>query len=226
MSGFARGANGPGNRFGASLEPLTRSYVIGRHHVEGTLYRIHKASIIDSFGPLRDDLERMYWAGAAVRLLLSLLPPQHPEQPLFDSVIRYLANLGAGSLSPPACWLKFVSRALVLLGYGIHAGLCHRCREDMSEKTAVYHPSDGRIFCRRCSVASGKETGEGIRTEPLVLKFMEGWGKDDEACDPVRQDLVGHAISFVDSLLGHHVRGWIPVRSLPVSLWSPAASAS
>lgn len=222
LSGFARGANGPGNRFGAALEPLSRSYLIGRHHVEGTLYRIHKASLIDSFGSLRDDLERMYWAGAAVRLLLSLLPPQHPEQPLFDSGIRYLEDLGAGSSSPSACWLKFASRALVFLGYGVHAGMCHRCQEDASERAAVYHPSDGRIFCRRCS---GKETGDGIRTEPLVLKFMERWGKDDETCDPARQDLVDHAVSFVDSLLGHHVRGWIPVRSLPVSLWNPTASA-
>lgn len=216
LTGFARGANGPGNRFGASLEPLTWSYFIGRHHLDGTLYRIHKASVIDCFIALREDLERMYWAGAAVRLLLSLLPPQHPEQPLFDSMIRYLKDLESERPSPPLSWLRFASLALVFLGYGIQSGSCHRCHDDLSGRTVTYHIPDGKILCRQCGGVDGKK--DGIRTETDVLSLLERWGKNEDVRETVPAELIDSAISLVDSVFGHHIQNWIPVRSLPVSL--------
>lgn len=217
LTGFARGSAGLGNRFGAAFEPLTLSRILGRHHVEGTLFRLHKASIIDAFSALKSDLDRFYWAGLAVRVLLALLPPAHPEPFLFDLSIRYLEALSVPGNSPAGAWIRFGSRSLGILGYGIHSVPCCSCQETERAGTIVYQVSDGRALCLACS--SGEESLSWVRTNPGTILLIERLGSDSyNWSTKIPVDQLRSAASFLDHVFGCRIPGWKGTSSLPLSI--------
>ncbi len=217
LTGFARGSAGLGNRFGASFEPLTLSHVLGRHHVEGTLFRLHKASIINAFSSLKSDLDRFYWAGFAVRVLLALLPPAHPEPSLFSLSIRYLNDLSSPECSPAGAWIRFASRALGILGYGIHSGACSSCHQQDRTGPIIYQVSDGRILCPFCS--PGEEKQSWVKTDAEILFLLERLGEVENQGDgEIPGEQLGPVAGFLDQVFSCRVPGWKEISSLPLPI--------
>ncbi|MHB8423343.1 MAG: DNA repair protein RecO [Leptospirales bacterium] len=217
LTGFARGSAGLGNRFGASFEPLTLSHILGRHHLEGTLFRLHKASIVNAFSALKSDLDCFYWAGLAVRVLLSLLPPAHPEPFLFDLSIRYLDALSIPENSPATTWIRFASQALGMLGYGIHFRPCSACQSTEGTGGIVYQVTDGRILCLSC--ASGDESPLWARTDSGTILLVERMGGERD-CWSTKIPLVHlrSATSFLDQVFSVRIPGWKATSTLPLTI--------
>ncbi|MHB1285662.1 MAG: DNA repair protein RecO [Leptospirales bacterium] len=217
LTGFAKGSAGLGNRFGASFEPLTLSHILGRHHVEGTLFRLHKASIINPFSILKADLDRFYWAGLAVRVLLGLLPPAHPEPSLFDLTIRYLNDLGIKERSPGESWVRFASQSLSVLGYGIHFAGCSSCQEDDDGARILYRVLDGRILCLTCS--SEESLTDWIPTSSETVRLLERMGNGvNHPCGEIPRGQLRSAAGFLDQVFKDRVPGWIEIAALPLSI--------
>ena len=216
LTGFARGAAGMSNRFGASLEPLTLSRILGRFHLEGTLYRIHKASIVNPFSSIKSDLDRCYWAGMGIRLLLGLLPAALPEPPVFDIAVNYLELLSAQEISPAFSWLRFAASALDLLGYQIRADDCSFCKEAPFGNSLFYYPMDGRVLCSRCLENPG-DMEEGLKVEVKVLRFLERIA-GNKAEIPGDDPVLGRSVEVLDRILSCRVKDWRTIDSLPVRI--------
>jgi DNA repair protein RecO (recombination protein O) len=216
LTGFARGAAGMSNRFGASLEALTLSLIVGRSHLEGTLYRIHKSAILNPFSNIKSDLDRSYWAGMAVRFLMGLLPPALPEPLVFDNAVHYLESLSGAGASPALSWIRFATCSLDLLGYQIRADACSVCRVIPGRKTLCYYPMDGRVLCTACLGNSG-EAEDGLRVTAEILRFLEKVGRRPETVE-VDFSTVRQSVEFLDRILSCRVRGWKTVDALPISI--------
>ena len=217
LTGFARGAAGISSRFGASLEPLTLSSVIGRFHLEGTLYRIHKAAILNPFTYIKSDLDRCYWAGMGVRLLTGLLPPALPEPLVFDIAVDYLESLSDTAASPAFAWIRFATCVLDLLGYQIRADDCIACRDTPRGKILFYYPMDGRVLCSLCRESIG-ETEEGLKVEVEILRFLEWIGSKKVAKVQGDVPTVGRSVEFLDRILSCRVKDWKAIDSLPIHI--------
>ena len=216
LTGFARGSAGLSNRFGASLEPLTLSFILGRFHLEGTLYRIHKASIVNPFSAVKSDLDRCYWAGMGVRLLFGLLPPALPEPLVFDIAVTYLEALSEKDVSPAFAWIRFATSALDFLGYQIRSENCSICKKAPLGNSLIYYPMDGRVLCSRClEHPEGME--EGLKVEVAVLCFLEEVTKKEI---DIRGSFppMGRSIDFLDRILSRRVKEWRTIDSLPVRI--------
>jgi DNA repair protein RecO (recombination protein O) len=216
LTGFARGATGMSNRFGASLEPLTLSTILGRFHLEGTLYRIHKASIVNPFSYVKSDLDRCYWAGMGIRLLLGLLPPALPEPPVFDLAVNYLELLSAQKISPAFAWIRFAASALDLLGYQIRADDCSLCKESLFGNSLFYYPMDGRVLCFRCLENPGRME-VGLKVEVRVLRFLDGIARNGGEI-PADTPILSRSVEFLDRILSCRVKDWRTIDSLPVRI--------
>lgn len=217
VTGFARGAAGMASRFGASLEPLTLSLILGRHHLEGTLYRIHKAAILDWFAPLKSDLGRFYWAGVSVRFLLGMLPPGFPEPLVFDMAVRYLESLTDPKESPAGAWVRFATGSLALLGYQILSGTCSSCRETPRDDNFRYNPQDGRMLCSACHDTPEVLADSFVAVDRWTLECLHGLGRNgDEPFEDLL--LLERIIVFLDHVLAYRINGWKTIGSLPVTL--------
>ncbi len=206
-TGFARGATARDNRFGASLEPLTLCRISGRIGSSQSLHRIHHADILDSYRRIHADFNRLTWAGLAVRFLLGLLPPDHPEPSLFDRTVEMFGELDAGSVHSGLIWILFARESLAILGYRTAPARCARCHKKTQEEGVLFYPGDGTVLCRGCR-KDGE--GKGIETSAKILDWLSG--EDPErALDP---HYVGAMISFLDDLISHHHPRWIPTGAI------------
>ena len=224
-TGFARGATSRDNRFGASLEPLTRSRLSLRRGTLGGLARILHADVIASYPRIRTDYDRLVWAGLIVRFLLGFLPESHPEPSLFALACGALDRLDGHDRAPAVIWEEFSRQALALLGWGVPAAICRRCgrtgRSSGEEKTGpdgseihYFRASDGAVFCRSCRLAEGGGELWGVEAEVLnSLSRQESSGDDEELF--LRPDSFLRArLAFLDRVIGEHLSRWTPVAEL------------
>ena len=224
-TGFARGATSRDNRFGASLEPLTRSRLSLRRGTLAGLARILHADVIASYPRIRTDYDRLVWAGLIVRFLLGFLPESHPEPSLFALACGALDRLDGHDRAPAVIWEEFSRQALALLGWGVPAAICRRCgrtgRSSGEEKTGpdgseiyYFRASDGAVFCRSCRLAEGGGELWGVEAEVLnSLSRQESSGDDEELF--LRPDSFLRArLAFLDRVIGEHLSRWTPVAEL------------
>ena len=224
-TGFARGATSRDNRFGASLEPLTRSRLSLRRGTLAGLARILHADVIASYPRIRTDYDRLVWAGLIVRFLLGFLPESHPEPSLFALACGALDGLDGDDRGPAVIWEGFSRQALALLGWGVPAAICRRCgrtgRSSGEEKTGpdgseiyYFRASDGAVFCRSCRLAEGGGELWGVEAEVLnSLSRQESSGDDEELF--LRPDSFLRArLAFLDRVIGEHLSRWTPVAEL------------
>ena len=220
-TGFARGATSRDNRFGASLEPLTRSRLSLRRGMSAGLARILHADVLASYPRIRTDYDRLVWAGLIVRFLLGFLPESHPEPSLFALACGALDRLD-GRVGPPAgVWEEFARQALALLGWGIPAAVCRRCGRTGGEKdereeaeSHYFRASDGAVFCRSCRLAEGGGELWGVKTEVLHALFRNGGSFDDDVFSSVPAPLLRERLAFLDRVIGEHLPRWTPVAEL------------
>ncbi|MGC8529735.1 MAG: DNA repair protein RecO [Leptospirillia bacterium] len=224
-TGFARGATSRDNRFGASLEPLTRSRLSLRRGISPGLARILHADVISSYPHIRTDYDRLVWAGLIVRFLLGFLPESHPEPALFFLACEALERLDRRGGPPGKTWEDFARQSLALLGWGLPSAICRRCgrlggmsneetRGTDAAEIYYFRASDGAVFCRSCRLAEGGGELWGVEARVLeVLSRKEG-AVDDEELSPRQDADLRERLAFLDRVIGEHLPRWTPVAGL------------
>ncbi|MGC8500131.1 MAG: DNA repair protein RecO [Leptospirillia bacterium] len=226
QSGFARGATSRDNRFGASLEPLTRSRLSLRRGSFTGLVRILHADTRHSYPHIREDYDRLVWAGLIVRFLLGFLPEGHPEPRLFDLASLALERLDGRKSPAGLVWVEFVREGLPILGWGIPPPVCRSCgkteggeRKDFGEegrsRRFAYRPSDGAVFCRSCRPVDPEGTLWAVA--PEVLSYLSGSPQVKGSPAGGGRSLppqLREALAFLDRVIGEHISRWIAVADL------------
>ena len=222
-TGFARGATARDNRFGASLEPLTRSRLSLRRATLSGLVRILHADVIDSYSRLRSDYDRMVWSGLIVRFLQGFLPDHHPEPALFRLACEALEGLDREGAMAGELWEDFARQALALLGWGIPEARCRRCglaggegasRGPISPEMFFFRLADGVVLCPRCRLSEGG--GDLWAVSPEILSHlcrgqdMNGpQAREGRGSPPLRERL-----EFLDRVIEGHLPRWTAVADL------------
>ncbi len=210
LTGFARAANATGNRFGPALSPMNFSSLIGRHHIGDSLFRLHKAHVIDPFQNIREDYDRMVWAGLPVRAVLSFMPPRAPEPALFELFLRMMCLLDQGEVRPCLLWLRFAARLLRILGFGPLSPVCQGCGVEIITGKVRYNPENGRVRCRDCAGQDGEKSHEPVCGADS-LRILEGFSAEDlfardrVILSPVQEHQL---LTLVDGIFAGHLRHW------------------
>jgi DNA repair protein RecO (recombination protein O) len=217
LTGFARGANAAGNRFGAALSPLTFSSLLGRHHTPDSLFRLHKAHVIDPFPGIRNDYDKLVWAGLPVRAVLALLPHHVQEPALFELFLRYLCLLETERSSYALLWIRFSARMLRIMGFGPLAPVCQGCGLDILIGKVRFDPENGRVRCRDCSRMDGEKSREPV-CQADSLRILELFSGEDLR-KVERVILSGHQegqiLDLIDQIISWHVHHWTFSGALP-----------
>ena len=224
ITGFARGATSRENRFGASLEPLTRSRLALRRGTFSGMSRILHADAIDSYPRIRADYDRLLWAGLIVRFLLGFLPEHHPEPALFHLSCMALDHLDDEGVSAGHVWESFAREALSLLGWGIPGPVCRRCgqlgatgedQQRASPERFFFRASDGAVFCQRCRLAEGGGDLWGVEAGILELLSQGGrLGEMGSGEERKGQPSLRDRLVFIDRVIGEHLPRWTSVSDL------------
>jgi len=149
MSGIAKGARVPGNRFGAGLELFCRTQVVLYYKRQRDLQLIVEADPIDGFTGLWKNVDRYLTASAAVEFLRRALLPGEVVPSLYDLLLTMLSTLEKSESENRSFYLRsFQLKACDRLGLRPELWRCVSCGKE--ERIVAFDPAAGGMLCDGC----------------------------------------------------------------------------
>jgi DNA repair protein RecO (recombination protein O) len=148
IQGFARSLRKPKSKMAGHLELLTHSQIwLARGRNIDT---ITGAQTINSFMPLKTDLDLTSYALYATELINQFAADNVEDYPLFQLLVETLQNLSQGGDSD-LILRYFELHLLDMVGYRPQLDKCVSCKSALKEATNLFSPSAGGMLCPRCS---------------------------------------------------------------------------
>jgi DNA repair protein RecO (recombination protein O) len=135
----AKGVRRTTSRFGSRLEPLSHVALLGWQG---------RVEVIDTFRPVREDLDRVSAALSMLEVVDQVGQERHANPRLYQMAVGALGAL-AGQNSPmvaPAFFLK----VLALEGSAPVLDGCVSCGEDDDAQLVAFDIVEGGVLCRSC----------------------------------------------------------------------------
>ncbi|MFA5155342.1 MAG: DNA repair protein RecO [Patescibacteria group bacterium] len=158
LSLVARGTQKPGSKLAGHLEPLTLSDIMivagkGFDYLAG-------ASGRKFYQGIRNDLNKLYYAGQALRILNQRVGENQAEECLFFLLADWLNALeclaGFRAEQGDLFLSFFIWRLLVELGYQPEIYRCLDCHKPIEPGLNYFHLLKGGLICPDCFLADQK----------------------------------------------------------------------
>jgi DNA repair protein RecO (recombination protein O) len=147
IQAIAKGCRKPKSRKRGLMQLFTHAnFVLYRGR---TLDTITQCEGIDSFGSLREDLDRMANAAYIAELLDGFVNSAEPHQELYFLSLVCLNLLTAED--PALVTRVFEMRSMSLLGYRPQLDSCVYCGVVIIRKRIVFSPLMGGVLCEKCT---------------------------------------------------------------------------
>jgi len=147
---IAKGVRRPTSRKSGHLEVLTRSSLLlarGR-----SLDVITQSETLDSFAPLRDDLERLTHGLYVAELVHQFTVEQQVNRELYCLAVETLAALARDAALDLAL-RRFEMELLTLTGYQPQLRACVSCSGAIAPVVNYFSPPAGGVVCPACRVS-------------------------------------------------------------------------
>ncbi|MCR6544035.1 DNA repair protein RecO [Dehalobacterium formicoaceticum] len=143
-------------------------------HTRLLLYRgksldlVSQAENMDSFGALREDLERLVYASYVMELLEHAVPEREPNERIFLTTLMTLGLLQGED--PELVCRMYEIKLLYLLGYHPHLTDCILCGKPLGNSSFYLSPEQGGLVCQSCA---GSEKHDGLLAAGTVLAIQK-----------------------------------------------------
>lgn len=204
LSAFANGARKSKRRFAGALEPFTllKATLV---ETRGDVYRLDAVEILDSYGPLREEIGRIARASYAVELMKELCREKEAQPQLFLLLNRFLWALARENAAGLALF-RFELLSLEIAGLMPRFDACARCGAKPSEQD-VFDPEHGGLLCPGCVPAhlfGTRSSAEAARA--LVSLQRAKAGTTLEIPGRVREEARAMLSRFVAHHLGKRLK--------------------
>ena len=148
-----RGAKKSSSKMIGHLEPLTRAKLMiikgrGFDYVGGALGE-------NSFQGIREDLNKLFYAGKIVALFSKLIKEKEKDERLFLLLNHYLElidqELNFNKDQGELFFLKFSLSFLSEIGYKPEMGACLRCHKRLEKGLNYFDLQAGGVVCGKCA---------------------------------------------------------------------------
>lgn len=143
---------------GAKLKFATEPFCFVEYvfSARGNLKTVIGASLIDSFYPIRENIEKYFSAGAVTEFIKRFTREGIVSQTLFMLMIDALKELAYGDETAQSVLVKFLLGALKETGYSLNLSGCFKCGNEISGRT-FFIASYGGFECENCYEKGDKE---------------------------------------------------------------------
>lgn len=154
---------------GAKLKFATEPFCFVEYIVskKGSFRTLIGASLIDSFYPIRESVEKFYSASVMVEFAKKFLREEIIASDLFVSLLEGLKSLAYGTKNPIEITVKYLLSALKYTGYSLNLEGCYKCGCEIENKT-FFVPLSGGFVCERC-----KEEGDMQINSSTLIALKE-----------------------------------------------------
>jgi DNA repair protein RecO (recombination protein O) len=197
----AKGVRRTTSKFGSRLEPLSHVALLGWQG-RGDLDTINQVEVVDTFRPVREDLDRMTAAMSMLEVVDQIGQERHANPRLYEMLVGAVAALAAGNspMVAPAFFLK----ALALEGSAPVLDMCASCGEEDDRLLVAFDLVEGGVLCQRC------RRGRPLSPEGLaLLRRTLGGGLTGvlaEPRSPVTDEVTALAAEAIEAHLDRRLR--------------------
>jgi DNA repair protein RecO (recombination protein O) len=191
----AKGVRKTKSRFGGRLEPFTHVDVVvyeGRN-----LDTITQVSIIDAFGHLRDDLDRVIAAGTMLEVADAVSQENEPSLRLFLLLQRGLKALDAAPVHPDLVTC-FLLKAAAVVGVAPALDDCAGCGR--SDPLTRFSFSAGGVLCESCRAPGAYALRDGLTAYLSAVA-----GADLGGLPPPDERFSGEAMGVARRFVEYHL---------------------
>ncbi len=147
ITAFAPGARRITSRKASATELFTHGiYFLSEGKNMDT---ITESEVLNSFYPLRDDLQKAALAFYLAELLAFLLPEGQPNYPIYRLFLESVSLLSRAKRRHELWIRAFEIKALSQLGFGPELFQCAHCTAPLSAEK-YFQASSGGVVCREC----------------------------------------------------------------------------
>ena len=143
----AKGVRRTTSKFGSRLEPLSHVALLGWQG-RGDLDMINQVEVIDTFRPVREDLDRMGPAMSMLEVVDQIGQERHANPRLYEMLVGAIGALSERNspMVAPAFFLK----VLALEGSAPVLDACVSCGEEDPDLLVAFDLLEGGVLCRSC----------------------------------------------------------------------------
>jgi DNA repair protein RecO (recombination protein O) len=178
LKGIAKGARTAKNKFGSSLEPMSRSMLVIYKKEHRDLHLISQCDAIDSFKNLTEDLDRMTTALSVIELMNQVTHEEERNPALFALLVETLSALNSSSKNYSSYLHAFRLRLASLFGYAPNFEVCSECGNSLiignGEKQFAFQVARGAVFCNRCCMPNDSFMSMGNESVAFVSISAQG----------------------------------------------------
>jgi DNA repair protein RecO (recombination protein O) len=163
LEAVAKGVRRPKSRLAGHLEVLTYTSAMlaqGRN-----LDVVTQAQAIESFGPLRDDLDRLSRALYAAELVDRFSPEGAESYHIFQLLLGTLRRLASGAAADIAL-RYFEMQLLNLAGFQPQLHRCLGCQRPLRPLPNYFSPAAGGVLCPSCGPGT-------VSSRPLSVSALK-----------------------------------------------------
>jgi DNA repair protein RecO (recombination protein O) len=143
----AKGVRRTKSKFGSRLEPLSHVALLGWQG-HGDLDMINQVEVIDTFRPVREDLDRMGSAMSMLEVVDQIGQERHANPRLYEMLVGALGALS--ERNSPMVAPSFFLKVLALEGSAPVLDACVSCGEEDSDLLVSFDLLEGGVLCRSC----------------------------------------------------------------------------
>ncbi len=133
------------------------------------LYKLNEMSVIEGFGNIRTDLEKLAYASYFAEVANSAVSEDNPDEGILRLLLNTLFALDRDLCSMSQIKTVFQWRIATLAGYEPDVETCIKCGKVQGDMLLSF--SEGEVFCETCgsTVAGCARISEGMRK---IIKYI------------------------------------------------------
>ncbi len=143
----AKGVRRTTSKFGSRLEPLSHVALLGWQG-RGDLDTVDQVEVIETFRPIREDLDRVATAMTMLEVVDQVAQERHANPRLYEMLVGALTALS--ERDSPMVAPAFFVKVLALEGSAPLLDCCAGCGEPDPSELVAFDLFEGGALCRRC----------------------------------------------------------------------------
>ena len=194
------------SKLAGHLEPITLSNIMA---VRGRKYDYAGAAVSEQcYANIKNDLEKIAAAGAAVRIFNKIIKADQPDREIFQLLkdfLDVLAGAANGKISFELLSWLFIFKLLVKLGYGAELYSCVNCRVKILPAGLKFDLGRGGLVGAECQSKIGMPNSLTI-SENLVklLRLAEKNNFYKLSKIKINNEEAGQAKNIISSFLNYY----------------------
>jgi DNA repair protein RecO len=199
---IAKGARSGGRKAPVPLVPVVLLEAIWRSSTKSELQLLREWSLVDGFGEIHKDFEKLAWAQAAIEVLGRSIINEDVHEELFDETINYLKTLETANGKYENLLHRFRLITLKEIGYEINLIVPENAGQNMR-----FRPDQGKIVQGNhglpVSLGAWKSLGLLAKSEYDSVKSLR-----------LSRDISKEINAILDVAFQYSLEKWKPLESL------------